>query len=775
MVRTRRGRKRSSPRPKESEGSDFEGKKAKIKNESVSKYFTSSCGEQGLHNKGDVSVNSSKTNTGIVKKPKSSLNLENESDDERIVLKKPRAILKLKNDSDDESIVLNKSSAKLKLEDESDDESSSDEFMKVPFSLDDLGEFETLKKESVSLHSTKENNLLSNIETSKLSEASGDYKEIDQQDYYDFSQIIQSQELLLNTKKELEKKAIVKKETDLSLTKNKQNKRNSTKVKIDKPTNKPCNEDLGISELLAIAEGPIVSQNLDDDQYSEDNPVEESYSVPEEGVQVTIELPNVNQMKRKSKGFDVEAAMKRRLNLIRKENQVFMHKVHTLCWIAHGINLNRTINNDDLMGIALSLLPSKHCYPSKHADLNYLEKLVEWFIGKVDVDEGHQLAVNSSNQPLIDILQIEIKLKKAFSKRDLVLIFVCMVRSLGIDARLVISFRSVPIRPPASDLYTISNTTSAESKNVTKPKKSVETSKKDKKVSMKPTEQSSNSTQSIGLSNVTLNLNEDNKIHTNSKVTNSAKKTCKGKPNVANKQNCEVTSPYFSSSDEVSLKELQRGCSSSNKCSTSKIDKSPSKSKSPKKNSCLPPLAQNKCIKDSENELSISTSLKDSARRPKRASHSIVISSENHNQKKEILERQTRTLKNRKSDSLSYQELNDTSEDELEIPSQIQKKGNKSRKLNNSKSFNRNTNPQNKKNVNGDSNFVTKKNLSKRKSIDRRVLSSDDENLDNSKKIGNDFWAEVYLEAEEKWISVDLIKGKVHCIHQLYVSIALLF
>lgn len=59
-----------------------------------------------------------------------------------------------------------------------------------------------------------------------------------------------------------------------------------------------------------------------------------------------------------------------------------------------------------------------------------------------------------------------------------------------------------------------------------------------------------------------------------------------------------------------------------------------------------------------------------------------------------------------------------------------------------------------------------------KKKLDRRVLSSDDDTkFDSGKKRGQDVWLEVFLEAEEKWISVDIIRQKVHCIQFLYVSI----
>lgn len=50
--------------------------------------------------------------------------------------------------------------------------------------------------------------------------------------------------------------------------------------------------------------------------------------------------------------------------------------------------------------------------------------------------------------------------------------------------------------------------------------------------------------------------------------------------------------------------------------------------------------------------------------------------------------------------------------------------------------------------------------------IDRRVLSSDEETVKNR----SDVWCEIYVEELEQWICVDVIKGKVHCTNEIYVS-----
>lgn len=63
--------------------------------------------------------------------------------------------------------------------------------------------------------------------------------------------------------------------------------------------------------------------------------------------------------------------------------------------------------------------------------------------------------------------------------------------------------------------------------------------------------------------------------------------------------------------------------------------------------------------------------------------------------------------------------------------------------------------------------------ISKLKRIDRRVLSTDNEDMDsdsNTKKLPSmDFWVEVYCEVDEKWIAINLFKLKFNCIEEIRV------
>lgn len=60
---------------------------------------------------------------------------------------------------------------------------------------------------------------------------------------------------------------------------------------------------------------------------------------------------------------------------------------------------------------------------------------------------------------------------------------------------------------------------------------------------------------------------------------------------------------------------------------------------------------------------------------------------------------------------------------------------------------------------------ISPKPAAKRK-IDRRVLSVDSD-APTSK---SDVWCEVFVEELEQWITVDVVRAKVHCASEIYVS-----
>lgn len=232
---------------------------------------------------------------------------------------------------------------------------------------------------------------------------------------------------------------------------------------------------LDITNLLAAGESKQLSlENIrEEDLHSSDfettdeeweevkvkDTPEEKSVVPQQSIEIRVgDMPN---HVKKKKGLDLIAAMKRRLNRIRKENQIYIHKVHLLCWIAHGNFLNSVINSSDILTQSLSLLPSEKSFPADRPDLGYLEQIVQWYkksIRLTDKSLSQELTLENS-------LKLQIKKKEAFNKNCFVLIFIAILRALGLQCRLVLSFQVEPLRPPNSEMHSLSTKESDKNKS----------------------------------------------------------------------------------------------------------------------------------------------------------------------------------------------------------------------------------------------------------------------------------------------------------------------
>lgn len=155
-------------------------------------------------------------------------------------------------------------------------------------------------------------------------------------------------------------------------------------------------------------------------------------------------------------------AVKRRLNRIKKENQVYVHKVHLLCWVAHGNYVNKILGSNNLMGLLLSLLPSQQCYPPARLNISYLEDILQWYRKNIKITER---TIDSEKVKLEDMLEEQIIKKKVDNYKMFVYIFVCLLRSLGIRCRLMLSLQVEPLKPPLTELCSLSKTDAASSGN----------------------------------------------------------------------------------------------------------------------------------------------------------------------------------------------------------------------------------------------------------------------------------------------------------------------
>lgn len=149
--------------------------------------------------------------------------------------------------------------------------------------------------------------------------------------------------------------------------------------------------------------------------------------------------------------------MKRKINRVKKENQIYMHKVHVLCWLGHGNFVSRVINDQEILAVALSLVPSKDCYPGDRVDMKYVEQITSWYKDKLTLKQDkYEDKFRPKAPPLKEILLKQIKSRLVTTKKYLVFIFVSMLRALGLQCRVMFNFVTLPIRPPTSELCSLS-------------------------------------------------------------------------------------------------------------------------------------------------------------------------------------------------------------------------------------------------------------------------------------------------------------------------------
>ena len=100
---------------------------------------------------------------------------------------------------------------------------------------------------------------------------------------------------------------------------------------------------------------------------------------------ISIELPHNDNIfrKRKKKGFDVEAWVRRELGRAQRELQMLKHQTHVLCLIGHLKYLNSFASDHDstelLLATAMSVIPPTYSVPAKDLDMVRLAAFVSWF------------------------------------------------------------------------------------------------------------------------------------------------------------------------------------------------------------------------------------------------------------------------------------------------------------------------------------------------------------------------------------------------------------
>ncbi|XP_050342073.1 DNA repair protein complementing XP-C cells homolog [Nymphalis io] len=222
-----------------------------------------------------------------------------------------------------------------------------------------------------------------------------------------------------------------------------------------------------VKDLLALGEEETALEisskkkkkkklRLDSDSEIEDwEEVKEANEIPQQGLQLIVDIPN--DICRRTKKLDVEMMMKRKINRVKKEYQVYMHKVHVLCWLGHGNYVSQVLNDPTILAAALSVVPSKDSYPGDRVDIKYLEQITTWFNDKMTLNQDKsENKFKPKSPPLKSLLLQQIKSKVFTTKKYMVFVFVSMLRSLGLQCRVMFNFVTLPIKPPTSELCSLS-------------------------------------------------------------------------------------------------------------------------------------------------------------------------------------------------------------------------------------------------------------------------------------------------------------------------------
>ncbi|XP_011868459.1 PREDICTED: DNA repair protein complementing XP-C cells homolog isoform X2 [Vollenhovia emeryi] len=158
----------------------------------------------------------------------------------------------------------------------------------------------------------------------------------------------------------------------------------------------------------------------------------EDYAIPKEGVRIT--LPGTSAVFRKrasgKRESDLAALLRRRL----KANQIVVEKAGRLCWLAYGFHLSRQACDPEVMATAVSLVSTKS-YPKDNFDLEYLKKLTKWFKGTFAIEAAGDDQVVINKETLLQRLAE----KRIYNYRELVILYVAVLRGIGLHCRLVVS------------------------------------------------------------------------------------------------------------------------------------------------------------------------------------------------------------------------------------------------------------------------------------------------------------------------------------------------
>lgn len=257
--------------------------------------------------------------------------------------------------------------------------------------------------------------------------------------------------------------------------------------------------------LQGESEAFQLGENEEDTEDEEDVKRPDDYTIPKEGVNITLPGTSVLFKKKTTskKESDLAALLRRKL----KANQILVEKVSRLCWLAHGFYLNCQANDPQIMTTVVSLIPT-NSYPKNKFDLVYLGKFTKWFKNLFTTeDTDNDVTINKES------LLKRITEKKIINYRELVVLYVAALRGIGLNCRLIVSLNPPPVKVCTIPLPK----TSASKKNdqvKEEPKETKTKAKSSKASSSKEDTKKTNSKKGL-INNDVIQNNESARINAN--------------------------------------------------------------------------------------------------------------------------------------------------------------------------------------------------------------------------------------------------------------------
>ncbi|XP_057368952.1 DNA repair protein complementing XP-C cells homolog [Daphnia carinata] len=469
------------------------------------------------------------------------------------------------------------------------------------------------------------------------------------------------------------------------------------------PKKKGQTDESSVAEMLKLEKAQDSSSSDSDDENWEKVKApcvasEREQELPK-SVEITLELSGLKQ---KKKGLDVENMIRLKINRIRREIQLDLHRTSLVGLLAHGYLVNKMLSDPEIMAAALSVVPSTG-FPPTRTDLSYLEKFLKWISNHFKVNTSKTKYGSPGKQDILNCVASG----KAQSISELVCTCVSICRSLGILSRLVLSLQPLPAKVDSSELQQKSQST----------KKKVEKTSSDQSQNVTPERSGTHRSASqntkktdVGAEPTPIGTKSNSKKNPTRATTDRCKSKQPVKPRVANVREANMPKPSTSKIKD----------SKSPIKSTDQTKEEPKRSR--RKSAEKPVKYEESPLDDTEEEIS------------RRKSSPIK-------KQMAVKEKPTRNLKTieakKPKEKITPKRRRKSSSDEFEEPMSDDSEKPAPRKT------------------------AIKKEGHARS---QKIISTDSEGEALAKRKKTiDIWMEVYLEQEEQWMSVDVISGQIHC------------